>query len=233
MQHTDPELVELGSPRPRVPPRPFSSYQYELSGTVEYLPVAEISKVALQDVLANRCTRPVRDPLSLNQLGILLWYTGKTIEAGPSPSGLGIWEHRPVASAGGCHPVDQFVIDWKRKPADIRLYDNQSHSLRCLRFSQPEALEQLLAEVEMCVGQRSGTIFWYALQFERTMSRYERGESLVWRDVGVMIATTYLVSEALGLACTPAGITGEPWISALIGSDGAVVGGGGCVVGGR
>jgi hypothetical protein len=77
------------------------------------------------------------------------------------------------------------------------------------------------------------TILWLAAQFDRTMARYENGESLVWRDAGCFLGTLDLTAEALGMSFCQLGLTGEPWISQTLGSGHRVVGAGGCLVGER
>lgn len=95
----------------------------------------------------------------------------------------------------------------------------------------PEPLRDLIDDMAGAVGGAAGTFLLYAAQFARTSSKYERADSLVWRDVGVIIGVTALVAEALGFCCCPLGPTGEPLLSCVLESAGRVRGVGGCVVG--
>jgi len=76
-------------------------------------------------------------------------------------------------------------------------------------------------------------MLWFAAQFDRTLSRYNNGESLVWRDSGALAATIALVAECLHLSSCAIGITGEPFISQILDSKGALVGVGGLLIGQR
>jgi hypothetical protein len=106
------------------------------------------------------------------------------------------------------------------------------HALRTLAV-RAEALSALRSSVLDLFPVGEGTILWHAAQPGRTFARYEHGESLVWRDAGALVAMTALVAEGLGLNCCPIGITGEPYLSSALETEGRVVGVGGTVVGGR
>lgn len=78
-----------------------------------------------------------------------------------------------------------------------------------------------------------GVLLWFVAQFGRTLGRYVDGESLVWRDAGALLATVYLVCEALGLACCAIGPSGDPDMPQIVGAENELRGVGGCIVGSR
>jgi SagB-type dehydrogenase family enzyme len=145
---------------------------------------------------------------------------------------LTYWEHRPHASAGGRHPIDIFIINTEDSKNSIYLYQPIFHSLAALDC-QKEKVSELIEAINNVLPIQKGTIIWFGAQFAKTLSKYRNGESLVWKDVGVLTATITLVAEALNLNCCPLGITGEPFVSQIFASEKEVVGVGGILIGGR
>jgi hypothetical protein len=94
-------------------------------------------------------------------------------------------------------------------------------------------MDKLFVAVDEVVAPEQARMLWFGAQFERTLSKYENGESLVWRDAGALLATLSLVAECLSLNCCAIGITGEPFVSGMFGKDSNVVGVGGLLVGRR
>jgi hypothetical protein len=143
------------------------------------------------------------------------------------------WMHRTPPSAGGCHPVDLFVMSWPQAGSSLQRYDCIGHALAPCQ-TDSEAAIHWAAELKRLVPIGAvGTLLWFGIEWNRTRSRYAAADTLVWRDVGAVLATITFVAEAAGLAVLPFGATGEPWFSLMIRSDGVVTGGGGCLVGDR
>ncbi len=180
--------------------------------------------------LRSRCTRREFNPISGAVLGELLWFCGKTLELQHLGGGH-TYEHRCCPSAGGIHPVDILLVD--PSAYAIRLYDPLGHALWELGDVAEPLIRQFCEEVNRVVEVEAGRIICFAAEFDRTLTRYLNGESLVWRDVGVLVATFCYVAEALQLNCCPIGIHGEPWVSQMLHSSGRVIGVGGCVIGSR
>ncbi|MEK6280408.1 MAG: nitroreductase family protein [Acidobacteriota bacterium] len=111
------------------------------------------------------------------------------------------------------------------------IYEPAAHALGRLKLPNNEVLSQFVDLVNQILLLENSTIIWFAAQFDRTLSKYEDGESLVWRDCGALIATISLVAECLGLNCCAVGITGEPLISQMLSSEERVVGVGGLLLG--
>jgi len=216
-------------PRPRAAGLPYREWDYP-SGPPEYLniPDLELSGPAFFNIVRSRRSRPPSAPLSDASLGTLLWYTGKTWERTPPSEGR--WEHRGAPSAGGRHPIDIFVASRTGAPGALYRYDPLGHSLVLLPFPTCEVAD-LLNSAGAAARTHAGTVLFFAAQVGRTRARYENPETLIWRDAGALTATVALVAEAIGAACTPLGMTGEPYISRLLSSGGEVTGVGGCVVG--
>ena len=65
----------------------------------------------------------------------------------------------------------------------------------------------------------------------KTSAKYQHGESLIWRDAGILLAVMALIAEALDYSFCPLGITGEPWADQLA-TSGVLMGVGLALVGG-
>ena len=225
------EWINLGSPTPREYELAYSEFEYKVEGKT-YLSEPEIQiDTPIGSVLAER--RSVRSLKAVpgEKINALLWYSSRVISLAPAASRR--WQHRPSPSAGGRHPVDLFVVDLHTSSEEIFLYDPISHALSRLVISELTYLYQLIEFSNQILPLDQATIIWFGGQFERTMSKYEDGESLVWRDAGALIATLSLVAESLQLNCCALGITGEPLFSQMLKSKGKVTGVGGLVIGER
>jgi hypothetical protein len=122
-------------------------------------------------------------------------------------------------------------MPWPSTDACLERYDPYGHALaRCILDLR--AAENWLAELTPIIPRHAaGTLLWFGIEWDRTGCRYSSPASLVWRDVGALLATLTFVAEATQLAVLPLGATGEPWFSRMICSNGAVTGGGGCLIG--
>jgi SagB-type dehydrogenase family enzyme len=227
MRHTD-----LLSPKPRKRELPFKEFQYKF-GRRLYLPVPESSiDRNFLDVLAARETRRTFGQLGTEALSQLLWYSSKTRATRRSGNG-DAWQHRPCPSAGGRHPIDIMVWNHHGDPETVYRYDPIAHCLSEICEVDKASLAKLMRAINEVVPVGPAIILWFVAQFDRTLAKYLRGESLVWRDSGALLATVYLVAEALDLNCCGIGITGEPWISAALKGKKRLCGVGGCFVGER
>jgi SagB-type dehydrogenase family enzyme len=197
----------------------------------EYLPVPpELGRKSFSEILANRKSRRTFGPLSDGQLSALLWHSAKTRKSQLLDGEL-VWESRPAPSGGGVHPIDLIVIDRSASQPRFRIYDAISHSLGSFEVWDTLSTANLLSMVSEVLPIGNGVTLWFAAQFGKTMSRYDNGESLVWRDSGALLGVIYLVAEAIELSCCGIGITGDPMIQAIMGDKYRGVGG--CVVGAR
>jgi SagB-type dehydrogenase family enzyme len=125
------------------------------------------------------------------------------------------------------------MIDRNTNNRAVYLYQPEPHALAKLRIANDSSLEALFDSIDGIINARNATMLWFAAQFDRTLSRYKNGESLVWRDSGALVATIALVAECLHLSSCAIGITGEPFISQSLASKGALIGVGGLLIGQR
>lgn len=224
--------IDLLSPIKRGQELPYSEFAYQIRDVI-YLPVPEILRgIAFLDVIEARRSRRDFAPLSIKDLSTILWFTAKTFSSKHEESGYN-WQHRPTPSAGGRHPIDILITNQNPGRDAFYLYDPLAHALCELEVHDEEAGEELLCEIETALPIGGATIICFVAQFERTLSKYDHGESLVWRDSGALLALVCLVAEALQLSCCGFGITGEPWISRMFGAGNLLSGVGGCLCGNR
>jgi len=110
--------------------------------------------------------------------------------------------------------------------ASMYLSDSHSFGLLPINSNEIESFKRLVDDI---IPSKNATILLFAAHFEATLSKYDHGESLIWRDSGALGQTMHLVAESLALKFCLLGITGEPFTSRLFG--GKLTGVGGCVVG--
>lgn len=209
--------IRLSSPSPLEPERPAETFVYTCLGA-EYLPEpTPLPSQPLLEILSRRKSRREGLRPSREDVARLLWHSARTLRTARAESGF-LWQHRPAPSGGGRHPVDLLVCSTRTRPV-VELYDPMAHCLCRLKIANHAALTQFLTEVDAVLPVRNAVILWFVAQFDKTMSKYRNGESLVWLDAGALLATVYLVAEALGLACCAVGITGAPWVTQALGGE--------------
>lgn len=223
--------IAAPSPRPKAVGQAYKEFiYYRPAGTL--LPIPKPRRVSFFRVLADRRSRRPLRPLSAHHLGAVLWFSAKEFARRGTPGAGNYWEHRAVPSAGGCHPIDVLVRDGAKPRLAWKRYNPRSHGLASLIIEDSSALRAHDRTLKPMVGElRNASLLWLLAQPNRTARRYHNPESLIWRDAGVLIGVIALVAEALGLACTPLGATGEPFLSRALGGRGKVFGLGGILIG--
>jgi SagB-type dehydrogenase family enzyme len=224
--------VDLANPVPRDSALPYSEFEYRISEEI-FLPEPEILiDTPFPDVLIARHSKRTFKVISTEKLNALLWHSARAITIAP-PNHNARWQHRPSPSAGGRHPIDLLILREKRNSQNVFLYDPIAHKLCKLMLSKTSSLNQLVNLINQVIQLEQAAVILFGAQFDRTLSVYKNGESLVWRDTGALIATLSLVAESLELNCCALGITGEPFLSQMLDSKDKVVGVGGLLIGER
>lgn len=221
--------IKLKSPFRREVEQTPQLYPYSVIETVHLERPAAYPSVKFIDILRNRRSRRDGGMPDCDDVAALLWYCAKTQEISIEASGYQ-WEHRSAPSGGGRHPIDILVANYQGKTESLYLYDPLGHALMRLGGINQEGLTSFIATVNDVLPINEACIIWFAAQFDKTLSKYQDGESLVWLDAGCLLATTYLVAETLRLNCCAIGITGEPHISGILSTAPLVEGVAGCLV---
>lgn len=219
--------IDLGNPIPLQKHCRYKPYDWP-SQDVEYLSVpASLTLETLDKIIHSRRTRRTFDLLSREQLAQFLWLSCRTIARGDDCLGFSITQ-RPAPSAGAIHPIHLILSD---KNNDWLRYDPEHHALTSLK-TEGGIFAGLRKAIEQVVDPGAGTVLLFVAEPGKIYAKYEYGNSLIWRDVGVLIGHMALVAESLQLNFCPLGITGEPWTSRL-GNQSQLVGVGVALLGSR
>jgi SagB-type dehydrogenase family enzyme len=184
-------------PRPSaIAPRPEAA----LEG--ERVPLGDsVRELALGELLERR--RSVRDvgTLALADLASVLVAVGRITGWGEASDGYQR-TYRPVPSGGGRHPIELWVAaaDVEGLPSGLWAFD----PARCHLVRQGPVPESTWSRAaDALEGRRNlPALVLLVAQFERTLSRYPGGASIVWRDAGVVALALHLQATALALRST-------------------------------
>ena len=203
--------IDLGNPIPLDIPQRYERFRWPTQD-IEFLTVpAQLELPTLDKVIFSRRTRHTFGSLTRAQISQFLWLSCRTIAKGNECLGFPITQ-QPAPSAGAIHPI-HIVLgeqnkDWKR-------YDPDQHALTKLDELAQNRLAGLWDSIGHVVLYGNGAALLFIAEPGMTYAKYDFGNSLVWRDSGVLIGHMALLAEALQLNFCPLGITGEPWISNL------------------
>jgi SagB-type dehydrogenase family enzyme len=219
----------LADPRPRKKPKPVPASGGYKTTAKFYLPRPEVkANKSFFKVLAARASRRSFAHMPDEKLAAFLWYSAKALTLSQGPHNI-FCQHRFVPSAGGLHPIDLIVIDVHEQSASV--YDPIAHAL-CKLDATEEKVATFLAYSQEVLNPGSGTIIWFAARPEKVSAKYTDELSLIWRDAGALIASMYLIAEALSLNCCALGNLGSLELQTLTDNP-AVIGTGGCIIGAR
>ena len=202
--------IDLGIPRPRSEPIPYSRHQWSESSSVLLEVPTSICLPSFSDVLSCRRSKRHFGKLDPAQLAAFLWHSCRVIQEGEQFLGFPL-SLRPAPSAGAIHPI-HCLLD--RGLACLERYDPLAHGLTQLN-SREELRVGLRRATTEVLSPEDAVILLFIAEPGMTGAKYDFETSLVWRDVGALIGHMALVAEALGLSFCPLGITGEPWAGKL------------------
>lgn len=196
-------------PVPRIQAARYQSFAWPVGVNRQLVPRNRALELDLVALLEQRQTR--RDfnrPLEDAILGEFLWLACRNRSSRPCPFGPD-QESRVYPSAGAMHPIHVLVA---REAMPWMRYDPVEHSLIELPGSIDSAAAGRLAAGHL-LNLEKGVLLGLVAEPGKTAAKYDRFESLVWRDAGVVLGYMSLVAEALGLAFCPLGISGRPHLT--------------------
>lgn len=221
------DWINLSSPKVRAQPGHYQPFTWP-KGTFHALTeIDDADDKGILNLLLHRRTRRTFNALSVDQLGKMLWSSTRTQAIAESDYGFDL-ELRPTPSAGAIHPI-HILAHFPGTP-NWRRYDSRRHGLVEVPGSV-EALAGLAEQYQQTLQSEQATRLLLVAEPGKTAAKYEHGESLIWRDAGVLLGIMAVIAEALDYAFCPLGITGEPWASQLAPS-GTLTGVGVALVGG-
>lgn len=165
----------------------------------------------LAELLATRRSSRCLGPLRLDQLATLLNRVSQPRAAWLAADGYPE-QQSPVPSAGGRNPHTLLVLAyavvglepgaWLLSTADEpRLVRSQ------LKSEDVSALERA-AVLALRSDIPAPALIVTLARPRRTLSKYPRGEALMWKDAGALLSTMHLLAHDLGLASTILGTQG-------------------------
>lgn len=221
------DWINLCSPTVKAQPGHYQPFTWP-DGSFHALPeIEDTDDKGVLNLLDHRRTRRTFHALSVDQLGQLLWYSMRTQAIAESNYGFDL-ELRPTPSAGAIHPIH--ILAHLPGTPNWRRYDSRRHGLVELSGSA-EAFAGLVEQCQQTLPSEQATQLLLVAEPGKTATKYQHGESLIWRDAGAILAIMAVIAEALNYAFCPLGITGEPWAGKLAPS-GVLAGVGVAMVGG-
>ncbi|MFD2053208.1 hypothetical protein ACFSQT_08845 [Mesorhizobium calcicola] len=149
-------------------------------------------------------------PVSWQEIEALLWYACRTREfRGIGRAGVPL-EHRISPSAGGLHAI-QIICQMSNSDRAARAYLPTRHAAALLCVSS-QAAELNREQVKAVLGIASGCTLRLIADLSKIDAAYVNGESLAWRDAGVVSATLSFVAEWLGLRSNVLGFSGNAYL---------------------
>lgn len=137
-----------------------------------------------------------------------------------------------AASAGGLQAVEPILIP--RFGARVFRFDGHSARLAILRLADPSMMESFRKRVrEMAPHASECHAVVFAANMTLVRACYERADTLVLRDAGVLQQTVHIAAEAFRLAALPLGILGRDACGAILPSGSGVEGVGVMLLGRR
>jgi len=172
--------------------------------------LASRSDQPLDDVLASRRSQRSFEPMTLADLANVLVPAARVQSWWSAPDGFSATQ-RPTPSAGGRHPIDLVVIATTVKDLEPGFWHFDPYS--CELVEDPAALSRgtaavIRARAALEGGAEPAAAVFAIAHFERTLSRYPAGSTLVLRDAGALLATMHLCAGAAGLASCIVGTVG-------------------------
>lgn len=171
--------------------------------------IQEASRPFAEVLDARRSSRTL-GPVCLGALATLLVRGARVRAWAEGPDGYQI-THRPAPSAGARHPFRLLLaaqqVDgleagwWWFDPVQCDLTRAEQY------LPSPEEAVATVAEVGQ-LDRAPGAVVFLMAYFERTLSRYPAGGSLVWRDAGVLLGLLHLCATDLTLGSCIIGTCG-------------------------
>jgi SagB-type dehydrogenase family enzyme len=200
-------------------------------GTPIALPVPDLVAKRSQDptlatVIEDRVsTRTFDDanPITIEQLGELLYRTARTRKSEPIGEGEELLS-RPYPSGGGIYELELYPV--ARNVAGLEPgmyhYDSFDHLLRPVAAADSRAVSQLIkpAAATLTGGVEPQVVVVMAARSGRIMWTYEQmGYAAILKDVGVLMQTIYLAATAMGLGACAQGFGDTAAFVAATGVD--------------
>lgn len=193
----------MKNPYPKKKPHVYRAFQYPIEKKIKLDRHAEPPTSRFLDVLLSRRSAKPKRSLSQNEVGEILLYSNRIEAFFEDESGF-IQSLRVSPSSGARHPIDLLVCNLGVPEEGIMYYNPLDHSLNNLKLETVDLIH-FMEDVQKNTEMHTGTLIWFAIQFEKTASKYENPESLYWRDLGALLYCIQLVSTFYNYKSCPIG----------------------------
>ncbi|WP_147424154.1 hypothetical protein [Xanthomonas campestris] len=93
-------------------------------------------------------------------------------------------------------------------------YNPLDHALDVIG-APASVLNPLREQADQIIHTQPGILLLFVAEPQMTAAKYEKSDSLVWRDAGVLQGALAMTSEYLGFNFCLLGMTGDPWAGQL------------------
>lgn len=145
-------------------------------------------------------------PITSKQLGEFLYRTVRII---PQPSILN-QVRKLYPSGGGCYPIELYLVIkiCEGLEPGLYYYTPVDHALIKLSDLQDQ-VQTIWSQAELCLRERTSpqVLLIMSARFSRIMKKYNSfSYGMILKESGGILQTMYLVSTAMGLACSALGV---------------------------
>lgn len=163
--------------------------------------------VDLFDVLERRSSRREYHVMNMHDISTLLWFTQRHMGNIPDHS-----VRTPAPTAGGLASVRTIII----QPSEQAwIYDPKKHRAITLPASI-DVCNSIRKSANMFFNIEEGTLLLFVASRPFISEYYEKPETLVLREAGVILGIQALVAEALEFSFCPLGTTAKDWLLSLL-----------------
>lgn len=214
-------------PEPRAEPVHYDPVLWNTGRRIELQPLTHALTLDFGELIEQRQTRrEFSGPLEVEALGAFLWLacrnrSSRATNFGPSQ------ESRSYPSAGAMHPVHVLLTE---PEGDWLKYDPCDHALLVLSDTH-ESANSARSSANQCVPVGKAILIALVAEPGKTEAKYLNSETLVSRDIGIVLGYMSLVAEALGLSFCPLGITGGAQLAGVLPDTERLHGAGLCLLG--
>lgn len=202
--------IDLGNPAPRDKLQQYEEFYWPIKTSKKLnIPNETVPSISFRSALESRKTNRQLKIINEMMLSTFLWLTLRCITTYPSSLGFSL-SHRPAPASGSIHSISLLLLHGD----EMLRYDPVQHALQSLNI--PATIPTgLNLDASKLVESSDAMPLVFAAEPGKIATKYEHGNSLLWRDAGALIGHMALTASALNLAFCPLGITGEPWVSQL------------------
>lgn len=179
------------------------------------------------DLLENRKSTREFDPLCLNDLSALLWFSQRHVRLDNFDQNR---VRTPIPTIGSLASVQTIVVDQR---FSAWVYNGEHHTA-CRLSSASEVSREIRSDANNFFQVGGGSLLLFVASRSYLEQYYRAPDALVLREAGVLLGTMALLAEAFDLAFCPLGTAAEDWLEKLLHvNKQTIVPAGAAVVGGR